>query len=271
MSLAQNAGSENRPVANGQPYSPTTPHLNVNWPISDSSMAMEDSGSKGSGLSESPVLRRTGLVAQISSEQTPGGSLKRAREDAEKAHAAGEPMQLAPQAAEMAMGIDSVADGKVPGEIPAGSGIAGPTWTRPMMPIKKPESIKPIQAIIATTGSNSLPSPSETPKTTHSRPFAGFFMPDDISGSNGTFCSASAGSAPLTEKPHGKLPVSNFQKQRQSQPRSASTYMILLETLLRGAVKELEEPTNAEQIRAVTLLHGAVAELENLKNSLEGI
>jgi len=231
----------------------------------ESSVAMDDSVGREPGLSGSPALRRSGLDAQIS-EHARRGSLKRAREHSVDAHAADGTIQPAPRAAEKPTEHDSMAAAREPGKISDSAGAAEAAWMRPM---RKPESVKPIQAILTTAGISSLPSPSDTPKTTSSPPFAGFFKPDDT---------RAAPEAPLsqTEKTPGKLPISNSPKQRQTQPRSATanTHMILLETLLRGAVRELadtEEPASAHHIRVVTLLNGAVAELGNLKNFMEGV
>ncbi|MCJ1246982.1 hypothetical protein MMC30_004193 [Trapelia coarctata] len=276
LSSALNADSGSRPdETNGQPYSPTTPHLKVNWPISESSDPTEDSAGKESGLPESPALRRPGLDAQVS-EHVRRGSLKRAREQSEDVDTAGGTTQPAPRAAEKPTERGSVGDGSELGELSEGPGAAGPAWARPTKPMRKPENVKPSTATVTTSGIGSLPSPSATPNTTITCALAGFFKPDDPPATNGTSATQAASGATflLNEKTPGKLPVSNSQKQRQTQPRSANTHLILLETLLHGAVRELaaaEEPASAHQIRVVTLLHGAVAELENLKSSLEEV
>ena len=160
----------------------------------------------------------------------------------------------------------------------AARGVEKPTEHGPHLGVTNSQGTsqnKP-PSLVATAGTNSLPSPSETPHTPANRPFPGSFQPDGPPATNGTYANphSSAASVLPNGTIHGKAPVANSQKLRQSQSQTMNTHMILLETLLRGAVRELastDEPASAYKIRVETLLQGAVAELENLKGSLEGV
>jgi len=271
MTSAPNVESEEHPVANGQLYSPTTPHLTVNWPIKQSFKATEDSTGKESALQESPALQLTGRDAQIS-EQAPRGPLKRAREDSPGAHTADETTGPESRASEQVVEHSSLLAGTEPGEISEGAGAAGSARTSSM---RAPENGMSSQAISNTAGRPCLPSPSETPNSANNGPLPGFFKPDDEPATNGasTRFTASASPSLPKQKVIVRLPLTtNSQKQRQTPPRSVNTHFILLETLLRGAVRALtdgDEPSTAGQIRAETLLQGAVEELEKLKNDME--
>jgi hypothetical protein len=271
MTPAPKVEPQEHPVANTQLYSPTTPHLTVNWPIKGSSKATEDSTGKESGLPESLALRLPGVDAQTS-EQAPRGSLKRPREDSPGAHTADEPTRPEARASERPIERSSLPAGSEPGEISEAAGAAASAWTRSM---RAPENGMSSQAILTEAGTTSLPSPSETPNTATNGPFAGFFKPDDKPATNGASTNSTVPTSPSLPKQQVLVrlpPTTTSQRQRQTPPWSANARFILLETLLRGAVRALTDgnaPPTAGQFRAETLLQGAVEELEKLKNDTD--